>query len=134
MQKDTVSWKDRETVQKLYLSTKFPHNEIRWNYSILSSEKHRPFFDSSKNFIKDHLTLDVLKKNFSWSKISEKSKGSSPVEVKLQNQRVQLFWKWNWSTEKYSELCQISKMERFLKIVCDFYQLTFFAKRFILDV
>ena len=32
-----VSGKSTETVRKLYLSTKCPHQEIRWNYGILHS-------------------------------------------------------------------------------------------------
>ena len=36
--------------------------------------------------------------------------------------------------EKYSELCQIFKMESFAKIVNGFQSLTIFAKRYILDV
>ena len=36
--------------------------------------------------------------------------------------------------EVYSKPCQTSKMERFAKIFNDFYPLTFFAKRTILDI
>ena len=37
-------------------------------------------------------------------------------------------------TEAYPEPCQTSKMERFAKIVNDFYPLTIFTRRSILDV
>ena len=47
---------------------------------------------------------------------------SSKINYKMKNK------------EKYSELCQISKMESFAKIVNGFQSLTIFAKRYILDV
>ena len=38
-----VSGELPETMRKLYLSTKFPHQEIRWNYGILRSDSYFTF-------------------------------------------------------------------------------------------
>ena len=39
-----ISGESPETTQKLFLSSKFPHQEIRWNYGIFCSAQIRKFF------------------------------------------------------------------------------------------
>ena len=45
---------------------------------------------------------------------------------------LKIFSLFTWSPEAYSEPCQLSKMERFMKVVNDFQTLTNFTKGFIL--
>ena len=62
VERRSLLWKSDtpETMQKLCLSTKFPHQEIRWNYRILRSVFWSSFYIGNTtwaNFLKRSLTL-----------------------------------------------------------------------------
>ena len=48
-----VSDESPETMRKLWISTKFPHQEIRWNYGIIGSDLWWNFFDTTNYFLKN---------------------------------------------------------------------------------
>ena len=52
-----VSCELPKTMRKLYLSTKFPHQEIRWNYGIFHSEQ---FFETPL----DHCSMSHVQRTF----------------------------------------------------------------------
>ena len=55
----------RKIMRKLCLSTKFPHQEIRWNHGILRSAKHKRSW--SNNFI--YIGFKKTKCLFSYNKL-----------------------------------------------------------------
>ena len=70
-----VSGDSPETVQKLYLSTKFPHQEIRWNYGVLHSSGalnvQRKVWDCRNLSLSNILNPNLVGENCHNSRISD---------------------------------------------------------------
>ena len=98
-------------MRKLCLSTKFPHQEIRWNYGILRSA----------------FCLIFRFPIFPWSIFCQ-------INQSYLKRFLDSTFLYQLHPEAYSEPCQISKMECFSKIVKGCLSLTIFAKCSILDV
>ena len=83
-----VSGELPETMRKLCLSTKFPHQEIRWNYGILRSDSYFTFSQFMELGAISQITFPAIR-NTSLHKISENvRKNVASPNLFLKNEKL----------------------------------------------
>ena len=113
-----VSGESPETIRKLYLSTKFPHHEIRWNYGILRSDyKNKKLFHFTIFWC---LTLQILTNILTILKSPgslllkvSRMKVSSEEDSKTHNYLWQYCFraKWNYVSLEFVDLFSLTNFQ-----------------------